>query len=126
MNGHHSNSQGRLDRLRALRVRERHPVPIGEEMKSLAGRVERTGRRLCDFISLWEEVVPAQLAMKTRVRGARGGVFHVSVETSPALYEIDRLLREGGLAAIRSRLRGTLVRIKLAVEPLHDAEFERQ
>ena len=126
VNGSHHKGQGRLDRVRAWRVRDRQPAAIGEEMKSLQRRMERTGRRVCEFISLWEEVIPSHLASKTRVRGSRGGVFHISVETSSALYEIDRRLREGGLAAIRGRLQGTLVRIKLALEPLHDPDSERQ
>lgn len=124
--GSHDSGQGRLERVRAWRIRDRQPVAIGEEVKSLQRRLERTGRRVCEFISVWEEAVPPRLAAITRVRGARGGVFHVSVATSPAMYEIDRLLREGALAAMRARLQGTLVRIKLTVEPLNDQESPRQ
>jgi hypothetical protein len=120
------HSQGRLERVRQWRVRDARPTALSEPIHALRREVERGAKRACEFISSWEEIIPAELAAKTRVRGARGGVYHIAVQDSPALFEIDRLLREGALTAIRSRLRAAIVRIKLAVEPLIDEESGRQ
>jgi hypothetical protein len=77
----------------------------------------RTHRRLGEFIDLWERTVPPRLAAQTTVTGIRAGTAHVLVESSAALYELDRLLREGVEQTLRSQYRGTLIRVRLRIGP---------
>ena len=50
-----------------------------------------------------------------RMTSMRGGVLRVTVPSSTVGYELDRLLREGLLADLRSRFRGTLSRVVVRV-----------
>lgn len=86
-------------------------------VQSTAENARRTHKRLGSIIDLWELLVPAELATRTRIQHMRGGMLHVHVDSSATAYELDRLLREGLEQEIRSRYRGTLARVRVRVAP---------
>ena len=81
----------------------------------MAAEARRAQGRLGSFVDLWEGLVPGEVASHTRVVAVRGGIAHVTVDTSSTAYEIDRLLREGLEQQLRRAYGKTLVRVKVTV-----------
>jgi hypothetical protein len=106
-----------IEQLRATRARRQFDHSITSIIAGTQKNAMRTHRRLGEFIDLWERTVPPRLAAQTTVTGIRAGTAHVLVESSAALYELDRLLREGVEQTLRSQYRGTLIRVRLRIGP---------
>ncbi len=60
-------------------------------------------------------MLPDALASHTRVTAVRGGVVHVTVDTSATAYELDRRLREGLEQQMRRAYGKTFVRVRVKV-----------
>lgn len=73
----------------------------------------RTNRHLGDFITHWQELLPEKIASGTSVESVRGGTIHVRATNSAIAFEVDRLLREGVLAKLRSACSITVADIKV-------------
>lgn len=104
-----------IERLRELRQRPQRELSIEGIVRKTADAAQKTQKRLGSIIEMWEELVPCELAARTRIEHIRGGTLHVSVDSSSTSYELDRLLREGLERELRSRYRGTLMRVKVRV-----------
>jgi hypothetical protein len=102
-------------RLQELRVRPDPDPSISGLVSALATEAKRTQRRLGSFVDLWEGVVPPELASRTKVVTLRGGVAHVTVDSSSVAFEIDRRLREGLEQQLRRAWGRTLIRVKVTV-----------
>ena len=76
---------------------------------------KRTSRHLGDFIEHWQALLPREIAAGTSVESARGGTIHVRVKNSAIAFEVDRLLRGGVLAKLRSSCSITVADIKVRV-----------
>ena len=103
----------RIEQLRQYRARPQRDVSIAGLIRSAATQASRTNRHLGQLIELWEQHVPAELAAKTTITALRGGVLHITVESSSVIYELDRLLREGLEQQLRSSYQGNLMRVRL-------------
>ncbi len=104
-----------LSRLRQARARREPDTAIGGFVTAVAAEARRAEKRLGSFVNLWEGLIPAELAARTRVVTLRGGVAHVTVDSSSSAYEIDRRLREGLEGRLRQAYGKTLVRVKVTV-----------
>lgn len=104
-----------IEHLRSHRARLGRDLAIGASIRATADVARKTNGRLGDLIDLWNELVPAHLARHTSIAGLRRGVLHISVDTSAAAFELDRLLRGGLTHDLRKRFRGSLIRIKTRV-----------
>jgi len=104
-----------IERLRELRQRPQRDLSITGIVRSMSDTARKTQKRLGAIIELWEELLPPELAARTRIQHIRGGTLHVHVDSSATSYELDRLLREGLERELRSRYRGTLMRVRLRV-----------
>ena len=105
-----------IGQLRNWRARPDRAVAIGSLIEAKRVEVERVRKRLGSFVELWETVLPDELAAHTRVTAIRGGVVHVTVDTSATAYELDRRLREGLEQQMRRAYGKTFVRVKVKVE----------
>ncbi len=72
-------------------------------------------RRFGRLIDAWEAVLPGELAKRTAITALRGGVAHVVADSSPVAYEVNRVLREGALAALRAQTGAAVARVKVTV-----------
>ncbi|MHC4128624.1 MAG: DciA family protein [Planctomycetota bacterium] len=88
---------------------------IGGLVSAVATEAKQAQKRLGSFVDLWEGLVPAEVASHTRVVALRGGVAHVTVDTSSTAYQIDRCLREGLEQQLRRAYGKTLTRVKVTV-----------
>lgn len=102
-------------RIRSLRARRESFAPIGERIEARQRDLERTARRLGPIVAAWESVIPAPLAVQTRLRSVRAGVLGVDVASSGALFEVDRLLRDGAADQITQLTSGVIRQIRLRV-----------
>ncbi len=107
-----------IEQLREWRQRREWDTALGPLIARKRSEVKRAERRLGSFVDLWEGVVPADLAVHTRVTGVRGGVAHVTVDSSSTGYELDRQLREGLEQKLRAAFGKTLIRVRLSVGEL--------
>ncbi len=104
-----------IEQLRNWRARPDRDVGIGSLIEAKLVEAERVRKRLGSFVELWETVLPDTLAPHTRVTAIRGGVVHVTVDTSATAYELDRRLREGLEQQMRRAYGKTFVRVKVKV-----------
>lgn len=111
-----SASQNHVESLRRGRVRP-EPDRSMKFLKDLFKReVEKPYKQLGDLIEVWGELLPDELVQHSRLESLSRGVLNVVVDSSTRLYELDRLLREGGEKALIKRHRGPAFRrIKLRV-----------
>ena len=110
-----AGTAARIAHLRTVRKRPAYDASIHRLVLSTQQRAADVHRRLGAMIELWEAHIPADLAAKTALTSLRGGVLHVTVDSSPVAYELDRLLRGGMLIEMRRAFRGSLTRVKLHI-----------
>jgi hypothetical protein len=108
-----------------LRAKPQRDLSIGGNVQSTAASAKRSHMKLGELIALWEQVLPGHLSLQTSLTGLRGGVLHVLVENSAALFEIDRALRSGAEAEIRRRFSGSLVSVRTRLGKI-DASAKRR
>jgi hypothetical protein len=104
-----------IARLQEQRVRPEPERSIGGLVSAVAVEAQQAQKRLGSFVDLWEGLVPPEVASHTKVVGLRGGVAHVTVDTSSTAYQIDRCLREGLEQQLRRAYGKTLTRVKVTV-----------
>ncbi|MHC5022459.1 MAG: DciA family protein [Planctomycetota bacterium] len=111
-----------IEQMRRYRARPGRDQSIDRLIDSIQQHASRTHRKLGRLVELWEDVLPVRVARRTAVTGLRGGTAHVATDSSATAYEVDRLLREGALAAMKRRFPGTLLRVRVRVAPdaLHE------
>ena len=102
-----------IEMLREWRSRKGRNLSILVAVEGIQKNARQSHRKLGELIDLWNELLPDDLARASTLRGIRGGLLQVEVESSAMLYEIDRRLREGLLKMLRSRYHGTLVQVKI-------------
>ncbi|HAW95445.1 MAG: hypothetical protein CMJ33_03615 [Phycisphaerae bacterium] len=115
----------RLARLRRIAPYRRKWDPD----TSISGLVESTKKvakrnegRLATLTEAWDRLVPEQLTSACRFGEVRGGTITILVESSPAKYELDRLLKSGLEAELRRAYSGPLSRIRTRLSPAEDTK----
>lgn len=113
-----TTAQHRLDALRAWRNRAEPDRGLSFLVDYHKRHIERPARQLADLAEMWEQLVPPHLLNRTRLESFSRGVLRVAVDSSPHLYELDHLLRNGLQRSI-ARLHGPAMhRIRLRVAPV--------
>lgn len=90
-----SPSNDYLARLRRWRNRPEPDLTLGFMKKQFKQQIEKPYKQLGAIASLWESLVPHDLAQHTRIDSLQRGVLQISVDSSARLYELDRLMRGG-------------------------------
>jgi hypothetical protein len=108
----------RIAQLQSWRGRKTFEPSIARAVLSVADQAQRTQRRLGELADLWQELVPGEVAAQSALAGLRSGVLHVLADSAAAAFELDRLLRSGLEAELRTRYRGTLSRVRVRVGSL--------
>ena len=115
-----SPSDARAIRALAQLQSNRAFTPRDVSIESVVNRLKREatskGRSLGRYAELWRRHMPPEVVSKTTLTSFRSGVLHVAADDSAVLYRVDRLLRGGLEATIRSGAPGTLRRIKVSIE----------
>ena len=89
-------------------------VTLSQPLAILMKReLARKARQLGKLATIWDEVIPEEIASHTALESLSGGVLTVLVDSSSHRFQLDVLLRGGLLREIRSRFDGALNRIKL-------------
>jgi hypothetical protein len=101
-----------LEELRKLRGSRVRDISIATAVEATANQAASTQRKLGELIEIWERQVPAAIANRSTLIGIRAGVLNITIDSSSAAFELDRLLRSGLINALRSEYRGTLTRVK--------------
>lgn len=84
----------RLELLRSRRTRKASDLSIHQPMTAAALQLQQLQRDAGPMSSLWNELIPPELARHTRVRIDKG-TLRVSVADSSSRFALDRLLRAG-------------------------------
>ncbi|WP_428386898.1 DciA family protein [Mucisphaera sp.] len=119
-----------LDRTQARLKRAERDLSLGFMKQAFRAEIERPWKKLEQVVEAWREVLPTQVAERTRLQGLDRGTLRVGVADSATLYELDRLLRSGAQRELLARVRGgaaVVRKIKLSVDVLasrHDATPE--
>ena len=107
-----------IDRLNQL-IEWRGPRPRPAIYQNAISRIQReakrTHRHMGDFIEHWHSLLPEEVAGRTSIEGVRGGTIHVRADSAAVSFELDRLLREGLLASLRSACSITVANVKVRV-----------
>lgn len=106
-----------VEALREQRVRPEPDLSLGFLADQFKREVARPFKQLGDLAELWNELLPDEVAVGTRLESLQRGVLNVAVDSSARLYEIDRRLREGLERELVTRHKGAAFRrVKLRVE----------
>lgn len=89
------SAQARLDRLRGYRNRPEPDLSLAFVATQFKRQIEQPQRHLRQMAAVWQRLVPPELARHTRLAGLQRGTLKVVVDSSPRLFELDRLLRAG-------------------------------
>lgn len=84
-----------MNRLRQWRTRPDRDLSLGFLRDQFKREVEKPYKQLHAIAEIWAELVPASLSEHVRLESLARGVLRVAVDSSSALYELDRLLRGG-------------------------------
>jgi len=99
-----------LEDRRGWRVRPERDMTIvkerGTQIRQLGAR-QKQGERAC---AAWEAAAPALLRASCEVKGTRAGVLSIRPANSGTRFQLDRWLKGGGEALLRS---GGVTRVKL-------------
>lgn len=104
-----------LQKLKEWRGPRQRPSVYQVALERIQRDAKRTHRHLGDFIEHWYELLPDEIAVRTNIDSVRGGTIYVRADNSAAAFEVDRLLREGVLATLRSKCSITVADIKVRV-----------
>lgn len=88
-------------------------MTIAAAVQAVELEVKKLQRATGGVGAAWEEVAPVALAGRCRVAGLSRGVLTLRVKDSAARYEADRFLRSGGEAALASRARVAIKRVRI-------------
>ncbi|MEM7680679.1 MAG: DciA family protein [Planctomycetota bacterium] len=114
--GHH-----RLERLRGWRNRAERASDLGFLGPMFQRDVARPWKKLGPLAEAWQELVPADLAERSRLEGLSRGVLHVAVPDSSTMYALDVALRSGLQTELSKRVPGaTLRKVRIAIDPAVD------
>lgn len=110
----------RIEQLQAWRGRRIGDPSIAGTVLSLASETSRLQRLLGDITDLWLQLVPPEIVAHTALTALRGGVLHVTADSAAVSFQLDRALRAGLETELRRHYRGTLLRVRLRVQPLEN------
>lgn len=102
----------RLARIAPYRRRRDFDPSIGAMLDSTKKQAKRDEKRFSSFSQAWEQLVPAEILACSRLSSTRGTTITIEVDSSPAKYELDRLLRTGLETSLRQLYNGPLTRIR--------------
>jgi hypothetical protein len=98
-----------LKKLRSWRVRPDRDATIGKQVASALREAAAVQRRSDGAATAWVAAAPAKFRGQCEVT-TKGGVLTIRPGSAAVRFQIDRWLRSGGEAALRS---GGVARIKL-------------
>jgi len=103
-----------------LRLSQHRRLPgsapsIAADIQRVAKQARRESRRVGSAAGAWCDLLPVTLLLRCRLDSLRSGTLNVHVDSSAALYEVDRFLREGATTALRAATGGAVQRVKLRV-----------
>ena len=115
-----------LDRLRGWRNRKDFDHSMSFLKPQFKREVEKPFKQLLSMAQLWPTLVPADLLVRTKLETISRGVLKVIVDSSGALYELDRLLREGLEQKLITQNKGPAIRrVQLRVGRIDDVKDDR-
>ena len=91
----HDHASQRLERLRKYRVRKAPDLSLAFLKNQFQRDVAKPHKQLGQLVSLWQQLLPPDLLEHTRLEGLSRGTLRVAVDSSPHLYQLDRLLSAG-------------------------------
>lgn len=92
--------QNELERLRKFRAPKERDLTLRVPLGFAAQELRRMRRGLGAVAAAWGQIVPPELAERTALVGISRGVLTVRASDASAKYELERLLRSGGEAAV--------------------------
>ncbi len=88
---------------------------IRAEVTRLRTSVERNAERFGNAGELWERFIPANIRQDTRLSGIAGGILTIVTGSAATSYALDRILRGGVDAEIRTASAGKITRVRMRV-----------
>lgn len=116
---HTQLSNDYLMRLRRWRNRPEPDLSMGFLQKQFKQQIEKPYKQLGAIATLWESLIPNDLAQHTKIDSLQYGVLQISVDSSARLYELDRLMRGGLEQRLIIGHKGPALRkVRLRVAPI--------
>ncbi len=100
----------RLRRLRELRNGAEPDRSLAFLPAMFHKEVAKPYQQLAGISRVWAQVAPEPVQRHARLESLSRGVLHVAVDSSAALYELERLLRSGLREALITRNTGPAIR----------------
>jgi hypothetical protein len=104
MSGDPQRDLEHLRRLQAWRKRPEREVAVAPVVRRLLRERTRQAEQLGAVVEAFEELIPSELAAACSLAGMKAGVVSIEASSASVRFAVDRLLRSGTEAALRSRL----------------------
>jgi Dna[CI] antecedent, DciA len=91
-----------LERLRAWRGPKERNVEVAKLFRDAAREQSRLSKALGAVAEAFESIVPLVIANECTLVGLRAGVLTVETRSASCQFALDRFLRSGGEAQLRS------------------------
>jgi hypothetical protein len=87
--------------------------------RELARRVKQVGQ----IATVWDDILPAELAQHTSLESFNRGVLVVKVDSAPHKFQLQTMLGGGLLAELRKRCASAINRVRLDVGIIDDTDL---
>jgi hypothetical protein len=100
-----------LERLRQWRGTKERNVDVSRAFRDFARDQTRIAKALGSVSETFESIVPIVIANECTLVGLRGGVLTVETRSASCQFALDRFLRSGGEAKLRTASEATGQRV---------------
>lgn len=107
-----ASAQHQIEKLRAWRRPAVRNATIEAAVQQFAARARAADRGLSTVLEAWAACVPGPIAECCRPISLTSGTLEIACDSSPATYEVNRWLQDGGIAELTKR-GVTLLKVRL-------------
>ena len=111
--GEQQHTAMRIDALRKWRVRPQRLSHAGQLVGVIADNARRAQREVGGFAAAWQMCADATIVNQTRIASFRGGIATVVTHNASLRWVIDRDLRSGLLAKLRSECPAAITAVRV-------------
>lgn len=104
-----------VKRICESRVRRERDVSIVRTVGAMVREARTNERRNARVAEALERALPAELLEHVWIDGATAAQVSIGVESAAAAFQVDRAMRESGLAMLRAALGAPTLRVRTRV-----------
>tara|TARA_B100001750_G_C15403217_1_gene543721 strand:- start:265 stop:660 length:396 start_codon:yes stop_codon:yes gene_type:complete len=110
-----SSPDRQLKNLRKWRGRKDRDISIASSIIELERNLKKSNRQLSQIADIWKSEVPCHIYENTHPISLQKGVLEIAVNGSSIAYQLQRLIRNGLLDSLQTKVTKPLRKIKVTL-----------